>query len=101
MPRKDTDGALDPSLIAAFGATIRERREQLGMTQAELARRAGLARNTVRAVEGGESNLSLDVIDRVARPLGMNPSLLLRKAELRTSQWAKRFWRRSADSPLI
>lgn len=45
---------MDPSLIAIrLGEQIRQRRVNLGLTQAELAARAGLTRQKVIAIEKG------------------------------------------------
>jgi predicted transcriptional regulator len=41
-----------------------------GMTQAELAKHAGLSRNFIAKVEAGDRRPSLSSLDRIARVLG-------------------------------
>lgn len=45
-------------------------REELGLTQQELARMAGLAQSTIARLESGESSPSADTAQRVSRCLG-------------------------------
>lgn len=48
---------------------IRQWREKRGMTQAELARKAGLSRTSTNRIEAGRQRPSLDNFDRIARAL--------------------------------
>lgn len=66
---------------AQFGAAVRARRLCLGISQGELAFRAGLHRTYVGDVERGVRNISLTNIDRLASALGCRASELLREAE--------------------
>jgi len=50
-----------------FETGIRERREAAGLTQAELADRVGVTRQTILYVEKGEYNPSLELAWRIAR----------------------------------
>jgi len=50
-----------------FETRIRELREEAGLTQAELADRADVTRQTVLYVEKGEYNPSLELAWRIAR----------------------------------
>lgn len=58
---------------------IRALRGELGWSQEELARKSGLHRTYVGAVERGERNISIDNIERLAKTLNVNPSELFRK----------------------
>jgi len=61
-----------------LGARIRELRNALGLSQEELAERAGLHRTYLGAVERGERNVSLDNILAISRALGVTASDLLK-----------------------
>ena len=68
-------------MIPGFGAAVRTRRVALGVSQEELADRAGLHRTYVGDVERGIRNISLTNITRLAAALGCKASDLLREAE--------------------
>jgi transcriptional regulator with XRE-family HTH domain len=57
-------------LRAAFGKRVRELRHNLGISQEELAHRAGLHWTYVGGIERGERNPALVNIGRLARALG-------------------------------
>jgi transcriptional regulator with XRE-family HTH domain len=56
-------------LRVAFGKRVRELRVGLGLSQEELAERAGLHRNYIGGVERGEQNIALLNIDRLVAAL--------------------------------
>lgn len=51
---------------------IREKREQLGMTQKELAEKCGIAQSTLCDYEQGRNNPSLPVAIKIAQVLEEN-----------------------------
>jgi transcriptional regulator with XRE-family HTH domain len=63
-----------------LGRVIRLRRLTLGLSQAELAIRAGIDRTYVSDVEAGTRNLSLGVTKRLADALGVGMIQLLQEA---------------------
>jgi transcriptional regulator with XRE-family HTH domain len=63
----------------SFGRRLRTARSTYGITQEELADRAGLDRTYVSLVERGLRNLTLWNIHRLARGLELNPSELLQE----------------------
>ena len=56
-------------LLRRVGRRIVALREQRGLSQLQLARRARIARSTLRYVEEGRHAVSLLVLDRLARVL--------------------------------
>ena len=61
-----------------FGENVRELRRARGLSQEELAFRAGIHRNYLGGIERGERNLALDNISAIAKALGVDLSELLR-----------------------
>lgn len=59
-------------LKSMFGSAVRSKRTELGISQEELADRAGLHRTYVSDVERGARNLSLESIDKLARALDLS-----------------------------
>jgi CheY-like chemotaxis protein len=55
-----------------FGATIKSQRGERGISQEELAERAGLHRTYISDVERGARNLSLDSIEKLAGALQLS-----------------------------
>lgn len=58
------------------------RREVLGLSQDEYARLVGVSRRTLSDMEGDKGNVSVAVMNRVYRPLGLRVGLLPRQAKL-------------------
>ena len=48
-----------------------------GWSQAELARQSGVPQPTISRIEAGTRRVDLDVLERLARALGVNASLLI------------------------
>jgi transcriptional regulator with XRE-family HTH domain len=65
----------------SFAAEVRALRTALGLSQEELAARAGLHRNYVGMIERSERNPTLVAIEGIARALKSKPSELVAKAE--------------------
>ena len=61
------------SILAALGAAVRQRRLSAGLTQAELAQRAGIGRPHLVRIEGGQKNPTAVVLVHIARALGVAP----------------------------
>lgn len=56
-----------------FGQNVRKFRQELELSQEELAHRAGMDRSFIGGVERGEFNISLDNICRLAKVLDVQP----------------------------
>ena len=67
--------------LKAFGAAVRERRVQEGLSQEALGFRCGLDRTYVSGIERGVRNLSIWNVQRLALGLGTAASDLLARAE--------------------
>src|SRR5882757_7991793 len=63
-----------------FGTAIKGKRSELGISQEDLADRAGLHRTYVSDVERGARNISLESIDRLAGALKLSVSTLFKRA---------------------
>lgn len=63
-------------ILEQFGDAVRERRRQMGLSQEELADRAGLDRTYLGGVERGERNVSLINIHAIAAALGDSVEVL-------------------------
>lgn len=79
MPR--VSGKADKEqLLVRFGASVREHRKALGLSQEALADGAGIDRSHMGKIERGERNVTLLNIGRIAQALGCVPSSLLQSA---------------------
>jgi transcriptional regulator with XRE-family HTH domain len=61
--------------VRVAGELIREIREERGLSQAELARAAGLTRSVVNAYEHGRRQPGVDALARIAGSAGMRLQL--------------------------
>lgn len=57
--------------LTEIGATIKKRRELLGLLQPQLAAMAGISTRTIQLVEQGKGNPALDTLLKLAEPLGL------------------------------
>lgn len=69
-------------LPATFSKVLHKRREALGISQEELSKRSGLHRTYISDVERGARNVSLKNMGRLSAALEVQPSVLIRWAEL-------------------
>lgn len=60
--------------IQLIGQQIKDRREALGMTQAQLAERSGMAQSAVANIESGKKNdIQLSTLTKIAKSLECEP----------------------------
>lgn len=64
-------------LAMAFAKAVYDRRKELGLTQAEVAERAGLAQAKISRVEGADAVPTLPLLRRLARALDASLSIAL------------------------
>jgi transcriptional regulator with XRE-family HTH domain len=70
-------------LRKVFGQNVRAARIRAGLTQAQLAERTGLTQQYVSLVEAGHRNITIDTMAALARVIGRDVSVLLRKGRNR------------------
>jgi transcriptional regulator with XRE-family HTH domain len=77
-----------------IGQRVREAREALGMQRTVLARRVGVAENTIYRIETGKRTPSIELLEGIARELRTEPAELLREpsssAEAPPRGWRER-----------
>lgn len=67
-PSPQNDSA---AVLRAVAVNVRHAREHKGLTQQQLARAAGVSRRMLTAIEGGEANVSLATLGRIAVALAV------------------------------
>lgn len=65
------------SARAIFARNFRAARRRSGLTQADIARRTGIARPSISSLERGADNITLESADRLALAVGVSLSKLL------------------------
>ena len=68
-------------LLRRFGSHIKELRTQKDITGAELARRCDMDKPNMARIEKGETNPTLETIDRIAKGLGVSLEELMKGFE--------------------
>jgi transcriptional regulator with XRE-family HTH domain len=68
---------MSKTTLEKFGEKVREERHKLGLSQEELASRAGVHRTYIGMIERAEKNITLENIEKVAKALKINISDLL------------------------
>lgn len=66
------------TLDAYLGYTIRQLRQQHGLTIAEISQRAGISRGMLSKIENGLASTSLDTLEQLANSLGVTLARLFR-----------------------
>jgi len=56
-------------ILIKFGKKVREERTKLGLSQEELASRAGVHRTYIGMIERAEKNITLENIEKIAMAL--------------------------------
>ena len=67
--------------LSAFGDAVSDTREQLNMTQQELADRSGVNRTYVSDIERGRRNVTITTMKRIAGAMNLDASDLLKRAD--------------------
>jgi transcriptional regulator with XRE-family HTH domain len=70
--------AQSADILARFGQRLREKRNELGLSQEAFADKCGLDRTYISGIERGKRNVSLLNIGAIAKALGTSISELMR-----------------------
>ena len=70
----------DPAFLAAYGAVVRQMREEHGFDRKDFATEAGISYSYLSAIESGQKLPSVAVQDALAAALGVETSGLLARA---------------------
>jgi transcriptional regulator with XRE-family HTH domain len=70
-----------PAFQATLGLAVKARREQLGLTQEQMANNTGIHQRWISNVETGKRNPSYGSLRRLAAGLDLTASELLARAE--------------------
>jgi transcriptional regulator with XRE-family HTH domain len=68
--------------VATFGQRVKQAREALYLSQAELAVKAGISKNTLNRIETGKAGAIPRTVRRLAEALGVAPASLATMSEL-------------------
>ena len=60
---------MSKTTLEKFGEKVREERHKLGLSQEELASRAGVHRTYIGMIERAEKNITLENIEKIAKAL--------------------------------
>ena len=74
---------------SALGRSLRGARRGKGLTQAQLAERAGIGQPTVSNVERNAGNVSLDTLLRILAALGLELGLHERASQGAAAPWGE------------
>jgi transcriptional regulator with XRE-family HTH domain len=76
----------EDELLEALAAVVKGGRDVLGLSQAGMAEKTGLARSYIGDFERGARPISLKNVSRLAQALGLSASKLLALAERRVKE---------------
>ncbi len=65
-------------VLLKFGQKVREERAKLGLSQEELASRAGVHRTYIGMIERAEKNITLENIEKIAKALSVPIDYLMK-----------------------
>jgi len=73
-------------LLVGLGETIRELRDEKGVSQERLSLDSGVHRNYIGGIERAERRPTLATVATLATALGVRPSVLIARAEDRAAE---------------
>lgn len=69
---------MSKTILEKFGEKIKEERKKQGLSQEELASRAGVHRTYIGMIERAEKNITLENIEKISKALKLPIDSLLR-----------------------
>jgi len=72
---------MDKTLTQRFGTTVVRLRKSAGLSQEAFANQADIDRHYMSDIENGRRNISLDIIEKIAKTLQMSVSALFAEVE--------------------
>ena len=63
--------------LIKLGNRIRDRRQEISLSQEKVAEQAGISINTVSRIEGGQSAMSIEIFIKMVQILGVDANELL------------------------
>lgn len=85
-------------VLVHVATNLRQARKSAGLSQTELADRAGISRRTVINLEAGDANISLSSLDTIALALGRSFTDLVRPPVARDTDLSVLAWRGAGES---
>jgi transcriptional regulator with XRE-family HTH domain len=70
---------MEPSVRILLAENVKTLRHQRGLSQDELAAKAGIHRTRLGTVERSEQSISVDSLEKLATALGVKPARLLQE----------------------
>jgi y4mF family transcriptional regulator len=55
----------------SLGKQIAQKRQELNISQADLAEMSGISLRTINSIENGHANLSINKLSKILEPLGL------------------------------
>ncbi|MEL6656968.1 MAG: helix-turn-helix domain-containing protein [Bacteroidota bacterium] len=66
-------------LVQQIGSVIKARRKALGLTQPHLAELAEISTNTLYKIERGQTNPTLEILEKIFEVLGLELSVTVKQ----------------------
>ena len=88
--------------LIMLGNRIREYRKERGFSQEILAEKSGVSTNTISRIEGGQMAMSVGILQKIVKALGVDANTLLAIRQSLTTlfhirlMWWIRIWRQLA-----
>ncbi|MBR0950333.1 helix-turn-helix domain-containing protein [Bradyrhizobium canariense] len=86
MARFESFERVQARVRTTLGRNVRELRLAVGLSQGELAERAGTRRALISDIERGETNATLDTIVRIALALRVETHELLKRPNVKLAE---------------